>query len=32
MPMSRTVEETLAHADELAERFENYEPEPGRRT
>lgn len=28
MPMSRTVEETLAHADELAERFENYEPSP----
>jgi hypothetical protein len=29
MTMPRTVEEILAHADELAERFENYEPSPG---
>jgi hypothetical protein len=28
MTMPRTVEEILAHADELAERFENYEPSP----
>ncbi len=27
--MPRTVEEILAHADELAARFENYEPKPG---
>lgn len=27
--MPRTVEEILAHADELAERFETYEPAPG---
>lgn len=27
--MPRTVEEILAHADELAERFENYDPQPG---
>ncbi len=27
--MPRTVEEILAHADELATRFENYEPTPG---
>ena len=27
--MPRTVEEILAHADELATRFENYEPAPG---
>lgn len=26
--MPRTVEEILAHADELAARFENYEPDP----
>ena len=26
--MPRTVEEILAHADELAARFENYEPNP----
>lgn len=26
--MPRTVEEILAHADELAARFENYEPKP----
>ena len=25
--MPRTVEEILQHADELAERFENYEPD-----
>lgn len=27
--MPRTVEEILAHADELATRFENYEPQSG---
>ncbi len=27
--MPRTVEEILAHADELAARFEDYEPNPG---
>ena len=26
--MPRTVDEILAHADELAARFENYEPHP----
>lgn len=26
--MPRSVEEILRHADELAERFENYEPDP----
>lgn len=26
--MPRTVDEILAHADELATRFENYEPDP----
>lgn len=26
--MPRTVEEILAHADEMAERFERYEPDP----
>ncbi len=26
--MPRSVEEILAHADELASRFENYEPDP----
>ena len=26
--MPRTVDEILAHADELAARFENYEPNP----
>ena len=26
--MPRTVEEILAHADELAARFEHYEPDP----
>lgn len=26
--MPRTVEEILAHADELAARFESYEPDP----
>ena len=26
--MPRSVEEILQHADELAERFENYEPSP----
>jgi hypothetical protein len=29
MTMPRSVEEILQHADELAERFENYEPNPG---
>jgi len=29
MKMPRTVEEILAHADELAAMFESYEPEPG---
>jgi hypothetical protein len=28
MTMPRTVEEILAHADELAARFERYEPDP----
>ena len=28
MHMPRTVEEILAHADELAARFESYEPNP----
>lgn len=28
MIMPRTVEEILAHADELAARFENYDPDP----
>jgi hypothetical protein len=27
MTMPRSVEEILQHADELAERFENYEPD-----
>lgn len=27
--MHRSIQEILDHADELAERFENYEPEPG---
>ena len=27
--MPRTVDEILKHADELAARFENYEPSPG---
>lgn len=27
--MPRTVEELLAHADELASRFEDYQPNPG---
>ncbi len=27
--MPRTVEEILQHADELARRFEDYEPDPG---
>lgn len=26
--MPRSVDDILAHADELAERFENYEPKP----
>lgn len=26
--MPRSVEDILQHADELAERFENYEPDP----
>jgi hypothetical protein len=29
MSMPRSVDEILQHADELAERFENYEPSPG---
>ena len=29
MTVPRSVEEILQHADELAERFENYEPSPG---
>jgi hypothetical protein len=28
MAMPRSVEEILQHADALAERFENYEPDP----
>jgi hypothetical protein len=28
MTMPRSVEEILAHADELAAMFENYEPDP----
>jgi hypothetical protein len=28
--MPRTVQELLAHADELADRFENWEPDPSR--
>ena len=28
MTMPRTVEEILAHADDLAARFETYEPDP----
>ncbi len=28
MTMPRSVEDILQHADELAERFENYEPNP----
>jgi hypothetical protein len=28
MDVPRSVEEILQHADELAERFENYEPTP----
>lgn len=28
MTMPRTVEEILQHADELAARFESYEPDP----
>jgi hypothetical protein len=27
--MPRSIQDILDHADELAERFENYEPEPG---
>lgn len=27
--MPRTTEEIIAHADELARRFEEYEPQPG---
>lgn len=27
--MPRSVDDILAHAEELAERFENYEPQPG---
>lgn len=29
MPMPRTVEEILASADQLAKKFEDYEPQPG---
>ena len=29
MNLPRTVEEILTHADELAARFEDYEPRPG---
>lgn len=29
MTMPRSVEEILAHADQLAGRFEDYEPQPG---
>jgi hypothetical protein len=29
MSMPRTVQEILDHADELAARFEDYEPNPG---
>ena len=28
MTMPRSVDEILAHADELAKRFEDYEPQP----
>jgi hypothetical protein len=28
MTMPRSVDEILAHADELAAKFENYEPDP----
>jgi hypothetical protein len=27
--MPRTLQEIIDHADELAEKFENYEPQPG---
>jgi hypothetical protein len=27
--MPRSIQDNLDHADEIAERFENYEPEPG---
>ena len=27
--MPRSIQDILDHADELVERFENYEPEPG---
>ena len=27
--MPRSVQEIMAHADELADRFEDYDPEPG---
>lgn len=29
MAMPRSVDDILKHADELAARFENYEPQPG---
>lgn len=29
MAMPRSVDDILKHADELAARFENYEPDPG---
>lgn len=29
MTMPRSVDDILKHAEELAERFENYEPDPG---
>ena len=30
MSMPRTLDEILVHSDELAARFENYEPNPGK--
>jgi hypothetical protein len=32
MPMPRTIQEILDHADELAKRFEDYEPDPADET
>jgi len=29
MTMPRSIQEILDHADELAQRFEDYEPQPG---
>lgn len=31
MPMPRSLDEIMAQADDLADRFESYEPEPGDR-